>query len=102
LSDTGAKSREDIAREILSYFLRNPEAADSFDGIARWRLLEDIVRRSLAATEEGLRWLIERGYLKQESVSGGKPIFSLNSAMRKEAARFVAEHGSAQASEPDG
>lgn len=92
LSDTDVKAREEIAREILSYFLRHPDAADSFDGIARWRLLEDIVRRSLAATEEGLKWLIEQGYLKQEPVPSGKPIFSLNSQMRKEAERFVAEH----------
>lgn len=91
LSDIDLKSREEIAREILSYFLRHPDAADSFDGIARWRLLEDIVRRSVAATEEGLKWLIEQGYLKQEPVPSGKPIFSLNPGKRKEAEQFVSE-----------
>ncbi len=92
MSGKDVKSREEIAREILSYFLRHPDAADSFDGIARWRLLEDIVRRSLAATEEGLKWLIEQGYLKQEPVPSGKPIFSLNTSKRKEAEEFVGEH----------
>lgn len=92
LSDTDLKSRAEIAREILSYFLRHPEAADSFDGIARWRLLEDIVRRSVTATEEGLKWLIEQGYLKQQSVPSGKSIFSLNLLKRKEAEQFVREH----------
>jgi hypothetical protein len=96
LNDTQAKPKEEIAREILSYFLRNPDAADSFDGIARWRLLEDIVRRSVTATEEGLKWLIEQGYLKQEPVPGGKPIFSLNAAKRKDAEHFVTGHGDAK------
>jgi hypothetical protein len=91
LSATDLKSREEIAQEILSYFLRHPHAADSFDGIARWRLLEDIVRRSVTATEEGLKWLIEQGYLKQQPVPSGKPIFSLNPLKRKEAEQFVRE-----------
>lgn len=91
LSDPDLKSREEIAREILSYFLRHPDAADSFDGIARWRLLEDIVRRSVTATEEGLKWLIEQGYLEQGPVPGGKPIFSLNPRKRKEAEQFVGQ-----------
>lgn len=84
-------SREDVAREILSYFLRNPEAADSFDGIARWRLLEDIARRSIAATEEALAWLINEGYLRQQPLPGGKSLFRLNSEMREEAEQFVAK-----------
>jgi hypothetical protein len=83
------ESREDIARQILSYFLRNPKAADSFDGIARWRLLEDIARRSVTATEDALTWLIEEGYLQQEALPGSKSLFRLNSNMREEAEQFV-------------
>jgi hypothetical protein len=83
------ESREDIARQILSYFLRNPKAADSFDGIARWRLLEDIARRSVTATEDALTWLIEEGYLQQEALPGSKSLFRLNSNMLEEAEQFV-------------
>ena len=91
LCDMSGESREGIAREILSYFLRNPEAADSFDGIARWRLLEDIARRSLTATEDALAWLINEGYLQQEALPGTKSLFRLNSNMREEAEQFVAK-----------
>jgi hypothetical protein len=101
LSDTGGKSQGETAREILGYFLRNPNAADSFDGIAQWRLLEDIARRSVAATEEGLRWLIAENYLREESVPGGKTVYSLNSNMRKEAERFVDGQDNPEASESD-
>ena len=39
-----------IAKEILSYFLRNPQAADNLEGVARWRLLEQTVHRSVEET----------------------------------------------------
>jgi hypothetical protein len=91
LSARGVNPSEDIAREILGYFLLNPEAADSFEGIARWRLMEHFVRRSVTETKGGLMWLIERGYLQQEDVPGGNPVFLLNSQMREDAQRFVAE-----------
>ena len=86
------RSQQEVAGDILSYFLRNPEAADTFDGIVRWRLLGDIVRRNIEATEEALTWLIEQGYLKRESIPGSKPVFLLNSNMREKAKRFLAKH----------
>jgi hypothetical protein len=89
VGDMSGESREDLARQILSYFLRNPSAADSFDGIARWRLLEDIARRSIAATEDALAWLIREGYLRQEALPGSKSLFRLNADMRTEAEKFV-------------
>ena len=93
MSGDDFNSSEKNAREILSYFLRNPDAVDSFDGIARWRLLEDIARRSVAATESGLNWLIEQGYLKQEVVPGGRKVFSLNAGMRESAEHLVFGRG---------
>jgi hypothetical protein len=87
-SRTG-KSQQEVAGEILSYFLRNPEAADNLVGIARWRLLEEAVHRTVAATENALRWLIAQGYLQEVSVQGTEHIFQLNPEKREEAELFL-------------
>jgi hypothetical protein len=36
-----------VAKEILSYFLRNPNASDNLLGIARWRLMNESVRHNV-------------------------------------------------------
>ena len=87
---SGDSKRDEITSDILSYFLRNPEARDSFEGIARWRLLEELVRRSVPATEDALRWLIENDFLTEEQVPGGKPIYRLNASRKAEAERLIA------------
>jgi len=89
LSSGTGKSQQEVAGEILSYFLRNPEAADNLVGIARWRLLEEAVHRTVAATESALRWLIARGYLQEVPVQGKERIFQLNPEKREEAELFL-------------
>ena len=78
-----------MARAILDYFLRHPEAADSLTGVARWRLLEEAVQRSVATTETALRWLLEQGYLRQRQIAGGERIFQLNPEKRDDAELFL-------------
>lgn len=91
MPDAGDSKRDEIARDILSYLLRNPSAADSFDGIARWRLLEEIARRSVASTESAMHWLIANNYLIEDKIPGGKAIYRLNLNRRKDAERLVGE-----------
>ncbi len=76
-------------REILSYFLRHPSAADSLTGIARWRLLDEVVRQSLQTTEAALNWLISAGYLNEETRLGTERIFKLNPVRRRDAEEFL-------------
>jgi hypothetical protein len=91
LRGAGDSKRDEVTSDILSYFLRHPEARDSFEGIARWRLLEEWVRRSVPATEEALRWLIANEFLTEEQVPGGKPIYRLNASKKAEAEKLIAE-----------
>ena len=74
----GEKLIEDIAQDILEYFLRNPGAVDTAEGIARWRLLEEAVHRSLETTENALQWLTREGYLTEVSRREKEPVFQLN------------------------
>ncbi len=96
MQDTNEKSKEEVARKILDYFLRNPEAADNLTGIARWRLLEEAVQRSVETTEVALNWLIEQGYLLQVSLKGAERIFRLNREKRRDAEVFLHEKRSGE------
>ena len=78
-----------MAKEVLRYFVHNPQAADSLEGVARWRLLEETVQRHVEATHQALNWLVAQGFLRQVTSPGTGPIFSLNAERRGEAERFL-------------
>jgi hypothetical protein len=80
---------EAVAREILSYFLRHPEAADSLTGIARWRLMQETVRHSVEQTSAALSWLIAAGYMREETRVATGQIFQLNPERRAAAEDFL-------------
>ena len=65
-------------RETLAYFLRNPAALDSLEGIARWRLLEQAIHKNLTETQEALEWLVSRGYVVEEGRPSTPRMFRLN------------------------
>ena len=73
------------AREILAYFLRNPSAADSLEGIARWRLLEEAIQRKLIETQKALEWLLQEGYVIEQNRPAMGSLFRLNPDRQSEA-----------------
>jgi hypothetical protein len=80
-----------LAKEILSYFLRNPRAADSLEGVARWRLLDERVHRQIEATDLALGWLVQRGLLRRVDSAWTEAMYQLNEENRAEAERLVGE-----------
>ena len=90
---SGEGRQEQAAKEVLSYLLRHPAAADTFEGIARWRLLEEIAKRSVDSTEEAVKWLIANGFLREEKIAGGRTIYRLESEKREEAELLVKKTG---------
>ena len=80
---------ETVVREVLNYFLRNPQAVDSLEGIARWRLLDEVVRRKVEETRKALEWLVRQKYLSKTMVAGGEPVFSLNPDSIAKAKEFL-------------
>lgn len=80
-----------VAQDILRYFLRNPGAVDSLTEIARWRLMQERLRRSVEETHVALTWLVEQGYLHEETRMGTESLFQLNPARQQDAASFVSE-----------
>jgi hypothetical protein len=86
------QNREELAREILAYFLRNPQCVDDLMGIANWRLLDQMIHRAVHDTSDAVEWLVTRGYLDASAPTGADRIFRLNEDKRDEALLFVEEN----------
>jgi hypothetical protein len=85
-----------VANQILSYFLRNPEGADSLTELARWRLMEERVRLSVESTQAALNWLVAEGYVQQEARVGTESLFRLNPARRLDAESLIEKERKSQ------
>ena len=79
------------AAAILSFYLTNPGAVETRDGIVEWRLTEEITRLLVADTHRALGWLVERGLLSRIERPGGDPLYQLPAETRADAERFVGE-----------
>lgn len=87
MSDERSVDKE-LAREIVEYCLRNPQAAGDLEDFVRWRLREAQVPYHLNETKKALDWLVAQGLLAAD-LAGPASIFSLNADRRTEAEQFV-------------
>lgn len=78
-----------LVKDILSYYVKHPFAADTCEGLARWRLLEEYVEQTTRETEEALEWLVGHGFLSARTGPGNDRVFMLNADRRKDAETFV-------------
>ena len=76
-------------KQILSYFVRHPNAVDSLEGVARWRLLEEQIDRTVRKTESALEWLLAEGYLVEVRRPGTERLYQLNLKRRSKAIEFL-------------
>ena len=65
------------ATEILKYFFKHPEAADTLEGVAHWRLTGGNRHLTMEQVAVALDWLVVHGYLKQISRLYTYRIYSL-------------------------
>lgn len=86
------RQQEDkLLRDVLTYFLHNPQSADSLAGVAHWRLLDETIHHTLTETKGVLERLVAEGYLKKVSAAGLDHIYTLNPEKQTEAEQFVKE-----------
>jgi hypothetical protein len=96
----GKQEIREAAMAILSYFVRNPHAADDLEGVVRWRLAADPARHNSQDMKVALHWLVEEGLIVECLIPGGRKVFSLNSGRIDEARNFIAA-GLAGGDDPD-
>lgn len=77
--------------DILSYFVRHPQAADTLDGIVRFRVMEELLHRGVPETEAALDRLVERGLLLRDRAPGRPTLYRLDPQRLDEARRLLAE-----------
>lgn len=87
------------AKEILSYFLRNPHAADTLEGVTTWRVIEENVHRRLEETAQALAWLVSMRFLNETSRRSSRPLFTLNREHIPDAQQFLTASGKTTRSE---
>lgn len=75
----------EIVKKVLEYFLRHPQAADTLEGVARWRLPSQVIERTVDETNEAIQWLVQRGLLREHREPGTIPIFALDPSRKAEA-----------------
>lgn len=80
----------DLACEILQYFVRSPHAADTVQGIARWRLLDEAIYRNLDQVTKAISWLVTQGMLVRVPTNSSECLFHLNEQFAGETKKFLA------------
>jgi hypothetical protein len=68
----------ETVKALLRYFLGHPHALDDLEGIVRWRLAEEDIRRKVEDTQRALLWLVARDYLRVMRTPAAAPLFGLN------------------------
>ena len=77
------------AQEILRYFVQHPQASDDLEGIARWRLLQEQIGRSIEEVRQALEMLVQMEFLLQDSIPSCGKRYSLNPARIQESKEFA-------------
>jgi hypothetical protein len=79
----------DWKREVLGFFLRNPDTSDTAEGVARWRLLDNIIVRAVEETESILKDLVALGYLEEIDTPGVQRLYRLRRDAAEKAAEYI-------------
>ncbi len=82
-----------LAKDIMRFYLRNQHVAETLEGLARWRLQEEQVSRTVRDVQAALEGLVEAGYLLAVS-RGERTLFRINPARVEELSELLAEAGS--------
>lgn len=90
MSQTERKS--EIVRHILDYFLRNPNAADTAEGISKWRLASDRAQYTIEDTHEAIAWLLSQGLLEEVPSAYVSGVYRLSVHSAEEATKFLRQN----------
>jgi len=67
-----------IAYEILAYLVEHPQARDTLDGIVKWWLLEQRIRRQSAEVKEALAELVREGLVIESGTTDSPPSYVID------------------------
>jgi hypothetical protein len=73
-----------IAYEILTYLVENPDAQDTLEGIVEWWLLERTIQRQTLEVKESLALLVARGLLIEREGKDARTYYKVNGEKRED------------------
>jgi hypothetical protein len=74
--------RSHIARELLQYLGKHPDAEDTVEGVLQNWLVDGKGRFTLTIVQEVVKDLVLEGKLQENKVPGAAPSYRLNPARR--------------------
>jgi len=69
--------KEGLARRLLDYLEKNPDAGDTLEGIANWWLEQQRVEQVVDEVAEALDYLVQIGVVQVHKLRGGVPIYKV-------------------------
>jgi hypothetical protein len=75
-----------VEEDIVGYLLDHPEAKDTLDGIVRWWVMEQRIRREMLQVEQAIGELVQRGWLLERESADAQVHYRLNPAKTEEIA----------------
>ncbi len=82
-------AQSDIAKEILNYLSRNPEANDTLEGITEWWLLSRKVSFEMRRVKTAISNLIKDGWIIETRGKNSSVHYRLNPKKRAEINRCL-------------
>jgi len=74
----GETKEEEMARDVLTYLVNNPDAQDTLEGIAEWWLLERKIESRTAKVKEVLAGLVAKGLILERRGSDSRLRYLIN------------------------
>jgi DNA-binding PadR family transcriptional regulator len=72
--------QRDISNYILAYLSDNPDAGDTFDGIAEWWLLSQQIKFETRNVSEAVARLVSEGLIEEREGFDARKIYRINKA----------------------
>jgi hypothetical protein len=75
--DEGQKDLQRVSQSIRCYFVENPRAGESLEGIVRWWLQQQRFEEAWSTVSAALEGLVREGFLRRTANTGGNAVYSL-------------------------
>lgn len=67
--------KDEIAKRIMNYLRKHPDAGDTLEGIAKWWLQSECIEQSVEKVSAALQQLVKKGMIKKQKAKYGNVFF---------------------------
>jgi hypothetical protein len=92
------REKEEIARSILGYLVRNPDAQDTLPGIIEWWLLDHHIRTRTAEVKEVIDQLVADRLILKRRGTDSQTHYRINPRQHSRVAALIKESANSKSS----